>query len=147
MDPIAGRVLTILLVHEATMFMSEKNTVLLVDDDYASIDALADFVREHGLPTAQAGNGAEALDLLRNAPPALILLDLKMPVMDGFEFLARKAEDPELAAIPVVVMTGDPEQAPKNLPTLRKPLKARNLLQVLTYYCGLDGKSEMALSR
>ena len=55
-----------------------------------------------------ASNGAEALELLRaGARPALILLDLMMPILDGFEFLEQQKLDPTLAAIPVVIMSAD----------------------------------------
>jgi len=84
-----------------------NNSVLLVDDDADSREALSWLLNECGVSTVQAGNGKEALQQLRCAPPpALILLDLQMPIMDGWTFLQHWSEDREMSHIPVVVMTG-----------------------------------------
>jgi CheY-like chemotaxis protein len=83
-------------------------TILVVEDDHDIQTALAAILREEGLAAATADNGAEALALLRGGlRPAVILLDLMMPVMNGAQFRAAQLEDPELAGIPVVVLTAD----------------------------------------
>jgi len=80
--------------------------VLLVEDDPASREATNRVITRLGLNIEECENGREALDWLeRNPPPALILLDLMMPVMDGFEFLKELQKRPELQNIPVVVLT------------------------------------------
>jgi CheY-like chemotaxis protein len=84
--------------------------VLVVDDDDTVRQALADLLSEEGYHVVTACNGAEALDHLRQtsrARPGLILLDLMMPVMNGQEFYDQKQLDPELMAIPVVIMSAE----------------------------------------
>src|SRR5258705_5724469 len=80
--------------------------VLLVEDDPASREATGRVIRKLDLDVAEAANGLEGLRWLHtHAAPALILLDLMMPVMDGFEFLAKVQQDPKLADVPIVVLT------------------------------------------
>jgi CheY-like chemotaxis protein len=122
---------------DVIMLPQEQRTILLVDDNQDLLDVLAVILGARGFITIVARNGLEALELLENsAPPAVILLDLNMPVMDGREFLAHKAEKPEIAAIPVIISTGDPERAPPNLPILPKPFEPQKLIQAMNHYCG-----------
>jgi CheY-like chemotaxis protein len=80
--------------------------VLLVDDDAAAREVEQRLVENLGFRTAQAANGRAALEWLqKNGPPAVILLDLIMPEMDGFEFLKALRDDEKLARTPVVVVT------------------------------------------
>ncbi len=79
--------------------------VLVVDDDRDIRESLTELLELENYRVASARHGAEALELARAERPALILLDLFMPVMDGEEFRRRQREDPELSAIPVVVMS------------------------------------------
>jgi CheY-like chemotaxis protein len=81
--------------------------ILIVEDDDDIRRSLADVLEHRGYPVALAHNGLEALEYLRSAPqpPRLILLDLMMPVMDGWQFCAAQREDPTLATIPVVVLS------------------------------------------
>jgi CheY-like chemotaxis protein len=82
-------------------------TVLVVDDDEEVRRLLAEVLESEGYEVAAAGDGEEALEYLRtHHPPALILLDLRMPRMDGWEFRAQQDRDPALSVIPVVVVTG-----------------------------------------
>jgi signal transduction histidine kinase/DNA-binding response OmpR family regulator len=85
---------------------SQEQMILVVDDD-PDVRAIVKATTEKtGLQTAEASNGKEALDWLnRNPLPALVLLDLMMPVMDGFEFLDRIRSNPATANLPVVVLT------------------------------------------
>ena len=81
--------------------MAERDaTILVVEDDHDIQSALASILREEGLHVATASDGAEALALLRQGlRPAVILLDLMMPVMNGAEFRAAQLQDPELAEL------------------------------------------------
>jgi CheY-like chemotaxis protein len=80
--------------------------VLLVEDDAAVVSSLGEALREEGLDVAAARNGREALALLRQGlRPSIIVLDLMMPVMDGWDFRYEQLLDPTLKEIPVVVIT------------------------------------------
>lgn len=81
--------------------------MLIVEDD-PDIQKIAKHVlASGGYDVATACNGEEALDYLRRgAEPTVILLDLMMPIMDGYEFRKQQREDPKLAPIPVIVCSG-----------------------------------------
>jgi CheY-like chemotaxis protein len=83
--------------------------VLVVEDDLDTRDLICEVLREDGYPVSSAANGIEALEVLdHDARPSLILLDLMMPVMNGWELLEVRAGRPELASIPVLVLSADP---------------------------------------
>ena len=79
--------------------------VLLVEDDVPTREMMRRTLEKIGLEVIEAENGAVALEKVAEAPPELILLDLMMPVMDGFHFVAELRSHPEWRAIPVVVVT------------------------------------------
>lgn len=82
--------------------------VLVVEDDHDVREAVGDALRAEGYGVTCTTNGREALDYLHGAgPPRLILLDLRMPVMDGWEFMDAVGKDQSLAAIPVVLLSAD----------------------------------------
>ena len=84
--------------------------VMIVEDDPVARELLRTFLQGAGYAVACAGNGREALDQLRRGGrPAVILLDLKMPVMSGWQFREEQRRDPALAKIPVVVFSGGDE--------------------------------------
>jgi CheY-like chemotaxis protein len=83
----------------------EPGSVLIVEDDPLSRSLLRDAVEKLGPRVAEAENGSVGLARVRAERPRLILLDLMMPVMDGFEFLEELRRTPEGAGIPVVVVT------------------------------------------
>lgn len=97
--------------------MSTNVPVLVVDDDPDSRTLLELALSSEGYPVVSAANGAEALVMARRFHPNLILLDLAMPVMDGFAFRAAQLQDPELADIPVICVSGrhDANQAARDL--------------------------------
>jgi len=81
-------------------------TVLIVDDDRAILDGVGEFLREQGFMVVTATNGAEALAHLRAGLRAdVILLDVMMPIMDGWDFRAEQLADPVLQDIPVVAIS------------------------------------------
>jgi len=81
--------------------------ILIVDDDPNLQRLMTKFLKMEGFASIPASNGREALDYLRGGGNAsVILLDLRMPVMDGWTFRKEQRRDPGLAEIPVVVMTG-----------------------------------------
>ena len=87
-------------------FRGEPGDVLVVDDDADTRARLRMIFERQGWTVAEAGNGQEALDIVTHAPPQIILLDLTMPVMDGFTFLHMLRERPGCQDIPVIVLTG-----------------------------------------
>src|SRR5579862_1066400 len=83
-------------------------SLLVVEDDADIREALDGLLSMEGFRVSGCSNGREALDWLRNSPkPDLILLDLMMPVMDGWQFRVAQKEDPELAHIPVLALSAD----------------------------------------
>jgi len=83
----------------------ESSGVLVVEDDAENRELMARTLEKSGWEVSEAGNGQEALDMLPSLEPRLILLDLMMPVMDGFGFLAALRAKPEWQHIPVIVIT------------------------------------------
>jgi CheY-like chemotaxis protein len=83
------------------------SSVLVVDDDPNLVRLMSKFLKLEGFAPVSAGNGQEALAYLRGGGDAsVILLDLRMPVMDGWTFRREQRGDPVLADIPVVVLSG-----------------------------------------
>ena len=111
------------------------HSILIVEDDIEQLDALREVLEVTGYSTRCAQNGKEALDLLRRPPqPALILLDLNLPVMNGWQFLVEKRNDPALVKVPVVVMSGANTGRPQGtVAFLMKPISPSALLRVITY--------------
>ncbi len=99
--------------------MSGRPLILVVDDDADLRDALGEILLDDGYRVAAAANGREALDLLHaGLRPALILLDLRMPVCSGWQFREEQLGDPSLASIPVMVISAD-LHAYREVPALR----------------------------
>jgi signal transduction histidine kinase/DNA-binding response OmpR family regulator len=101
--PIERRQLVALLDRYATK--SDERNVLIVDDTPEVREVQRRLFEQEGWQVTEAGNGAEALDRLETGAPSLILLDLMMPVMDGFEFILQARKDPAWRSIPIVVVT------------------------------------------
>ena len=117
-----------------TISAPDKPTVLIVDDDTASREALAHLLRTQGYRSSQAENGLQALEQLEAAisPPDLILLDLDMPVMNGREFLSRLAYLQSIVRPIVIIITGqDPRGIPGAAAVLRKPVSISQLLGLM----------------
>lgn len=109
-------------------------TVLVVEDDRDIREALCLLLEEEGYTVYSAENGEVAAGLLsERPPPSLVLTDLMMPVMSGWELLERLKSSDELARIPVVVISAAlPAEAPSGVrEMLRKPVSARAVLQAV----------------
>jgi CheY-like chemotaxis protein len=111
-------------------------SIMVVDDDPAVREIVGEILSEEGYEVIELANGRAALDCLRSgARPDLILLDLMMPVLDGWHFRREQLLDPTLARIPVVAMTAGPVQmAPTGIQTLAKPMSTADLLDVASRY-------------
>jgi len=83
----------------------DVSSVLLIEDDIETRNVMARTLKKAGWEVSEAGDGQEALDIMADLQPRLILLDLMMPVMDGFDFLAAMRARPEWQHIPVIVIT------------------------------------------
>jgi CheY-like chemotaxis protein len=110
--------------------------VLVVDDDVDLRSIVAEILSEEGYSVATAWNGLDALETLARVRASLILLDLMMPEMDGWEFRRRQLAAPELAAIPVVVFTAHANVAEAAATMsaaagLQKPVDVGGLLAVV----------------
>jgi CheY-like chemotaxis protein len=104
--------------------------VLIVEDDDAIRDALAEVVARAGYRVSTARHGGEALEMVDREPPALVLLDLMMPVVDGWTFL-RTLEETNVR-IPVVVMTAaEPPDVPAPIPVLSKPVSSHDVMKAI----------------
>jgi len=114
-------------------------TVMLVEDDIDVREAVADTLEEVGYRVLAARHGLEALGLLRSGSsrPCLILLDLMMPVMDGWTFRDEQRKHPELAQIPVVALSAHAGMRDLDAADhLRKPIQLRVLIGVVERFCG-----------
>ncbi len=118
------------------MSPAELPTLLVVDDDAAIRSSLRDVLEAEGYGVHTAGDGAAALALLRSldgALPTLILLDLSMPVMDGWSFFAALRADQRLQRIPVVIITATRSlaAAPVAAGYMAKPIDLGRLLETV----------------
>ena len=113
-------------------------TVLVVDDGEDVRRLLKIALERTGYQVLTAANGAEALQSMKARVPCLVLLDLMMPVMNGWDFLNAKNSDPRHAAVPVVVITaaGHVDSVPGAQGFLRKPLDLNSIFEKVGEYCG-----------
>ncbi|HEX9148342.1 MAG TPA: response regulator [Thermoanaerobaculia bacterium] len=115
--------------------------VLVVEDDPELLGSLASFLQGEGYTVECARHGLEALGRLRGGcRPDVILLDLMMPIMTGWEFRDAQRQDSELSRIPVIVVSGmnDSEQHAAWLEAdgyVRKPIPVETLIETLNRYC------------
>jgi CheY-like chemotaxis protein len=117
--------------------------ILIVDDDAIAREALSRQLQRAGYAVSEAADGREALLRLRaDGPHQVVLLDLMMPVMDGWQFLDARKRDPDLARSPVVLVTA---VGGIHLPAVRalgadgalqKPIPPEELLDTVRRYCG-----------
>lgn len=113
--------------------------IFIVDDDEALLDALGGLLDSEGYEVETARNGKEALEKLATiAPPGLILLDLKMPVMDGWQFLAARPVESPKEHVPIVLLSGLAfiPNAPGVADFLTKPIDPSRLLACVRRFCG-----------
>lgn len=102
--------------------MTQTKPILVIEDDQALREAICDVLRDEGYATVNADTGETALALMRSgSQPSLVLLDLMMPTMNGWQFRQEQLSDPTIADIPVVVMT-----ASRNLEG--RPIDAQRIL-------------------
>lgn len=123
--------------------VAPRGPVLIVDDDPSIRDGLRLLIETRGYPTVTARNGAEALGVLRGGlRPSLILLDLMMPVKDGFDFRTEQRQDDTIAHIPVVVLSAHYDSKEKDgtlmgvVAHFQKPIgDLQALLSIVEQHC------------
>ena len=114
--------------------------VLIVEDDDDVREMLATLLRGESYEVMTATNGAEALNVMRHHRPCLVLLDLMMPVMNGWDFRRFQLSDPSLADVPVICLTAvfDPARVAEELRVrcFRKPVALDEMLSEVAAICG-----------
>ena len=122
--------------------MAHMGIVMIVEDDAETASGLAEMLELLGYRSEVAGNGNVALTRLRESPSkyCLVLLDIMMPVMDGWDFLTAQRADEALAKIPVVVVTAAVDASAKATDTgavavLPKPVDTVKLGTTVRQYC------------
>jgi chemosensory pili system protein ChpA (sensor histidine kinase/response regulator) len=111
---------------------------MVVDDDPHVLEALSDFLGDEGFRVRDAVNGADALEQLGRLRalrdlPALLILDLAMPIMDGYQLLEEIQEDHQLSPIPILVLSAtiNREDLPEYIASLRKPIDSQVLVATI----------------
>jgi CheY-like chemotaxis protein len=117
----------------------KKNRILVVDDEPAVRQQLAEVLRDAGYEIVEAVDGYQAMDCLREPPlPALVLLDLILPGPSGWDVLAWMRRVPELAAVPVRILTGmGDEVRVDGAMVLAKPLDLDKLMSAVSAHCSV----------
>ena len=120
---------------------SKRCDVFIVEDDFDIREVLTEVLEDEGFSVSGAANGRDAIDLLKDGSrPRLILLDLMMPVMSGWQFVSEQRKEANLASIPVVVVSADGnlQHKAESLGAsgcLRKPIEIDALLGLVRKYC------------
>jgi CheY-like chemotaxis protein len=118
--------------------MKPADSILFVDDDESIREFVSMALMDEGYEVITASHGAAALDLLRQKKPALILLDMRMPIMDGWAFLKAYQQTPE-PHVPVIALTAsrnapDAKVPPEVSDFLAKPFDLNDLIDLVTQY-------------
>lgn len=113
--------------------------VLIIEDEASVREAMRDVLELEGYTVVAAVDGANAIEILRRSkqPPSVILLDLMMPKMNGWEFLDFQKSDPRYSKIPVVVCSAYRESAKSIRPAavISKPVQRTALLKTVEAFC------------
>jgi CheY-like chemotaxis protein len=114
---------------------SAARRVLVIENDRELRECMQHVLEDEGFPTIAADHGHSALEALRTEGqlPDVIVLDLMMPIMNGWDFLESIRSDPKLVSIPVIVITGAPERLDRERVSraLRKPVDLDQLLEAV----------------
>ncbi|SRR5579883_3206581 len=114
------------------MASNKGNPILIVEDEADAREALSEFLAAKGYQVACASNGLAAIDQIRNTKPVLILLDLNMPVMDGYTFLDQAQQNHLLEDVPVIVTTAHRLQdTPGAAAIVSKPIMPEALVPLI----------------
>jgi DNA-binding response OmpR family regulator len=117
--------------------VDDRPTVLVVEDDDWLRDVVADILESSGYRVATARNGWDAREYLATVcdPPSAVLMDLMMPIVSGWEFLAGFRSEERFAATPIVVMTALDDTMPSGVDlVLRKPFRIDDLVATIDHF-------------
>ncbi len=116
---------------------NHNHPILVVEDDQAALAAMCEILRQEGYDVIAADNGHKGLEyLLNGSPPCIIVLDLVMRGMDGWEFRNCLRQNPKLARIPVVVVSGSLKTAPSDVAaSFQKPINVAAFLDTIAECC------------
>jgi DNA-binding response OmpR family regulator len=112
--------------------------VLVVEDDENLREMMAQLLTLEGFDAEVASNGQDALNKAHAYRPSVIVLDMMMPVMDGWEFCIRQRRDSEIAAIPVIILSAAPLERLTTVgadTVLQKPFDYEGLLAAVRAHC------------
>ena len=110
--------------------------VLVVEDEDDIREVVASALEQEGFQVYQAATGARALELLQQMPhPSLILADLMMPVMNGWELIKALSDDDRLATLPVLVMSAVDQAEPQGYRRIKKPFDIDELIRIVGELC------------
>jgi CheY-like chemotaxis protein len=110
--------------------------VLIVEDEDDIREVVANALEQEGFQVYQADSGARALELLKEMPhPSLILADLMMPVMSGWDLIKALSQDDRLATLPVVVVSAVDSKEPQGFRRIKKPFDLDELIRVVGELC------------
>jgi CheY-like chemotaxis protein len=130
--------------------MSEPRTILVVDDEFASLEVLALLLEAEGYRVLTASDGVEALEQLAPGGADLVITDYMMPRMNGDELCRRMGQDPRLANVPVIITTAlyrdDVPQPPQVAACFVKPLRFAKVLAAVRSIVGA-GRPPRGLER
>jgi two-component system, cell cycle response regulator DivK len=117
---------------------ADRNRIMVVEDNHRNMRLLHDLLNAHGYEILQASDGVEAISLARDGQPDLILMDIRLPHLSGFDATLRLKQDDQTKAIPVIAVTafatpGDEATALKSgcAAYITKPLNFANLLNTI----------------
>jgi len=117
-----------------------RHTVLIVEDEQDLREMMSEALQMRGYSVVTAEEGEDALRKLEGiGRPCLILMDLLMPGMNGWDLFAKLRERPELSAVPVIVHSSAADRAPSGVTrVLRKPLSFDGLISIVREYCAAN---------
>ena len=117
------------------MAAADSSIVLIVEDEEDSRETLRELLELEGYQVETAANGSEALSRLTTLEPCIVILDLYMPVMDGWQLLDQLRADGRLAKLKVVITTSASHKAPVGFPVFQKPIDLGKLIQTVAAVC------------
>src|SRR5690348_5676145 len=109
--------------------------VLVVEDDLAIRESMRAVLEDAGFEVQTAPNGRLALHYMFERAPSLVLLDLMMPEMDGWQLVSQMQKDPRLAQVPICVISATGSQTPKRVSLMKKPVGLADLVAMVNSCC------------